>query len=479
MWSIWKQQPHHPGNKRGSYIYPASLLTMEHKTFTLVTLVTLVFIFATSLNLLTETQREPIHQTYQTRPREPGLEGNKTSEMSNVCRDVFEIGKASRNMTEWMADAVDVIRDRKTKKLFVPSVYYEYLGYDSPSMVNVVNDSTGLLGTNVTLAKEWRMEQSDGHLPHLSCRLRNFDAPEVDRCVRARRNAGKRTWITYIGDSRIRFHVEVLIDLLRDLRPKIITYKGEEVSIEDFLGMKGLQEWTRYKHNFRVEVELERSGGASLVITFQWASLLEMSQTPANWDKDSVKVGAKEYLHKLTETPDEELPDMLILNTGAWQLVEQARTDIDLLDKKAVIVMSELRPVLAALATRMTVVWALPDTFKEYINHNMNSNGHFTRQTNRMLEWLSNAQTSLQPPGVIVWDSFLPLAQLSLIDCMNIVGHGLDQEALPNYKVFSSHISWECSERLHTGIEVLSVAVQMMLNHVCNPFLPGQYCCGR
>lgn len=105
--------------------------------------------------------------------------------------------------------------------------------------------------------------------------------------------------------------------------------------------------------------------------------------------------------------------------------------------------------------------------------------GHFTQQTNTLLEWLSNAQTALQPPGVIVWDSFLPLAHLSLIDCMNIMGHGLDPAFLPQYGVFDAHISWECSERLHIGTEVISIGVQMMLNHICNPFLPGQYCCNR
>lgn len=161
MWSICRQHTHHPENKRGSCIYPASRQTLENKTFTLVTLVTLIFIFVTSLNLLTEAQREG---TRQTRPGKPAPEENKTSEMSNVCRDVFEIGKASPNMTTWMADAVDVIRERKSKKQFMPGVYYEYLGYESPSMVNIVNDSSGLMGTNVTMAKVRKVGMRQGEV---------------------------------------------------------------------------------------------------------------------------------------------------------------------------------------------------------------------------------------------------------------------------------------------------------------------------
>lgn len=85
-----------------------------------------------------------------------GDHNQRKARVSSVCRDVFEIQKLSPNMTEWMTNAVKVIRSRKRRKQFIPSLFYEAMGVDSPAMTAKVNDSSGVMGSNLTIAKVGR-----------------------------------------------------------------------------------------------------------------------------------------------------------------------------------------------------------------------------------------------------------------------------------------------------------------------------------
>lgn len=75
------------------------------------------------------------------------------------------------------------------------------------------------------LSQQWRLQQVGGRLPHLACGLREYSGKDIGRCVRLRAKAGKTTHIMYIGDSRIRQHIEVLLDHMRDLDFIITTYQ--------------------------------------------------------------------------------------------------------------------------------------------------------------------------------------------------------------------------------------------------------------
>lgn len=188
------------------------------------------------------------------------------SSREGTCREVFEIGKNSSHMTEFMDMAVTLIKNRKVQREFMRSVFYEVTGYSSPKMVKVLNDSSGVAGSNISLAQvgqylssspsinkvgmgkyvqcyrilynmshcllhrspsrvyraqEWRLEQVGGLLAHLPCRLREYGAREVAECVSLRPRTPTR--LVYIGDSRIRQHAEVLLDLLRPLNPTVTT----------------------------------------------------------------------------------------------------------------------------------------------------------------------------------------------------------------------------------------------------------------
>ncbi|KAK4300681.1 hypothetical protein Pmani_027134 [Petrolisthes manimaculis] len=392
-----------------------------------------------------------------------------------VCRDLFEIGKTSTNMTEFMVMAVNFIRDTKELKEYMLNVYYDVIGYSSPHMVRILNGSSaasGVAGTNVSIVQGWRLEQLvEGRLAHLSCRLRMFGAREVEKCMARRpRNI---TRITYIGDSRIRMHVEMLLDLLRPLNPTVTTSEGRVITVSDFLGDKGQSEWKKYKRNFVVECSV------GLVLEFRWAPFLHSPTIDPEGFQSEFKMGGLKFLEDVANAETDKLPDLLLLgracltsaDTGAWQLHDIKVTVLQQIDLSGVVAMKTLDSVLSRLAQRTTVVWALPDPFKDHIFHDFSRFSHYTQQTSMMLEWLLNAQLSFLPPGVIIWDSFLPVAYASITDCINIYMHGVNISYLPEYSNFEPSVTWQCFERMHIGLEAISVAVQMVLNHICNPFM--------
>nr|XP_053642021.1 uncharacterized protein LOC128695433 isoform X2 [Cherax quadricarinatus] len=334
---------------------------------------------------------------------------------NRVCRDIFEIGRRSKNMSSMIDLAVKLIKRKREKKLFMPQVFYEIVGYESPSMIRKVTDGSGLQHTNFTISKTWRFQQTQGQLPHLACRMREMQAEDLRMCVARRHESVGSTHIAYVGDSRIRQHLEVLLDLIRSLQPRITTHLGEVITVETFLGEEGLKNWRKYKHNFRVEC----SQAPGLIVDFHWAAFIDRGQTPRN--EGDVMVGALDLLHRWIKAPQDQIPDIIVLS----------------------------------------------------------NKGHFTQQENDILEWLLNAQMELQPSGVVIWDSFLPVAYASRSDCMHLYDKNIELNSLPTFSTFSSQISWHCVERMHVGLEALSVAVQMVLNHVCNPYMTGDYCCSK
>ena len=106
--------------------------------------------------------------------------------------------------------------------------------------------------------------------------------------------------------------------------------------------------------------------------------------------------------------------------------------------------------------------------------------GKFVMQTNNMLEWISSIHASLLPENVVVWDSLLPIIKAEIRDCISVNVHKIPPEELPKYSNFSSKMSWMCWERMHSGFESLQIAVQMVLNYMCNQyFFEDELCCSN
>jgi len=97
-----------------------------------------------------------------------------------------------------------------------------------------------------------------------------------------------------------------------------------------------------------------------------------------------------------------------------------------------------------------------------------------TNLKNAKLEFVAAAQSQLRTPGLTIWDSFYPIAESSMRDCLN-APENVTEVPHPSLK-FSQ--SWRCTDWLHTNEGATVIAVQMVVNHICNEHMPREgYCC--
>ncbi|XP_076033060.1 N-acetylneuraminate (7)9-O-acetyltransferase-like [Oratosquilla oratoria] len=309
-----------------------------------------------------------------------------------------------------------------------------------------------------------------GQLPYLSCPLHEFRTNDLKDCVAARKRNGLTSRIAFVGDSRIRYLLELFLYVYRDLDLLITTFKGETVTPELFLGETGKEYWIKYKHHFFVKSTKLKD----LKFEFFWAPVLQENRNP---DEHRV-AGARDLLEEWANS-NETLPDMIVLDSGTWGLIISKQEPLDTLVNHGVEAMKKLAPVLAQLATRTTVIFQLPDPIFEFVHHQFTKSS-YEQQTNAMMNWLLTAYANLHPPNVIVWDSFLPVAHQQREDCMKLIHYLKNLDTLPSYPSVPQKITWQCYERMHTGFEGLTIGLQMLINHICNPFVDRlDVCCNK
>ena len=93
------------------------------------------------------------------------------------------------------------------------------------------------------------------------------------------------------------------------------------------------------------------------------------------------------------------------------------------------------------------------------------------------MEWVTLSQMKLKTPGILWWDSFYPVAENSMEECDNLSN---DKQKRPVHPSLKYKDSWNCLDGLHMNPGSLVVAVQMLVNQMCNEFMPPDgYCCDR
>ena len=86
------------------------------------------------------------------------------------------------------------------------------------------------------------------------------------------------------------------------------------------------------------------------------------------------------------------------------------------------------------------------------------------------MEWITLSQMKLRTPGVLWWDSFYPVAEKSKQDC--------NSSQWPIQPSLKFKESWKCQDAVHMNPGSLVLAVQMLVNQICNEFMPPDgYCC--
>ncbi|RXG55785.1 hypothetical protein Avbf_16020, partial [Armadillidium vulgare] len=129
------------------------------------------------------------------------------------------------------------------------------------------------------------LDKFEWELPYLPCRLLKYRAKDFGICERRRFEKGKTIYLSFVGDSRIRYHLETLLDILRPFNLSIQTFEGDKISVDDFLGLKGNSQWAKYKN----KVNVTSSDLPGLFLEFIWAPNLHRgSKTPVKGSKAPV-----------------------------------------------------------------------------------------------------------------------------------------------------------------------------------------------
>lgn len=112
-------------------------------------------------------------------------------------------------------------------------------------------------------------------------------------------------------------HVQVFILINLGLWNILCSYKlscylcgqGDVLSVETFLGDVGLRNWTKYKHDFRVEFV----NAPGILVDFHWAALIDKPGATAN-ATDIVQIGAQDLFKRWLRTPNQDLPHLIIFS---------------------------------------------------------------------------------------------------------------------------------------------------------------------
>ena len=97
-----------------------------------------------------------------------------------------------------------------------------------------------------------------------------------------------------------------------------------------------------------------------------------------------------------------------------------------------------------------------------------------TNFRNSHLEWLVNLQRRMESSDLPIWDSFYPVAEAAMQDCVN-APPGVPKPPHPDLRFTPS---WQCYDWAHCGRGATVIAAQMIINDLCNQYLPSEgYCC--
>lgn len=113
----------------------------------------IVSLFTSILIMVLNYQSISIYERWEIRNNEYAISYDKTTSDSAVCRDIFEIGKHSSNMSEMIDLGVSVISNRKKERRFLHHHFYDIIGYAQPHMAMTTVEGRGLNGTSVAVNK--------------------------------------------------------------------------------------------------------------------------------------------------------------------------------------------------------------------------------------------------------------------------------------------------------------------------------------
>ncbi|XP_046641005.1 N-acetylneuraminate 9-O-acetyltransferase-like [Daphnia pulicaria] len=272
--------------------------------------------------------------------------------------------------------------------------------------------------------------------PQQSCQVKWYGKRDTAECLDAisggrmmdGNTASPRKFLhfVFLGDSRIRQHFYNFLKLIPDYDLEFGTL------LEDY----------RLHQNLNVTSRI-----LNMCVSFYWEPLLENTTNHilSQWDSDQA---------------DSLTNRVILLGVSIHHIrLEDEDNGYEPYRQK----LTELEPILRRITKRSTVIWlnqysVIDDPFTAFVIHEHISNIVSIRVSIHQYNLL--AENILRHSGVIVWNTGSLLTDEYIRGCYIQIRDDLEYQSAKAY--------FSCSDLLHPGFVVMSQAIQLILNEICN-----------
>ncbi|XP_037795600.1 uncharacterized protein LOC119590935 [Penaeus monodon] len=396
-----------------------------------------------------------------------GFDG-RVSDWGNGAADSARRVSECRSMFEMNSDEKRISRDTN---------HYEDLGVALPFHPRHRGASQSPSGTPGPRAlgaedPDPRASSTGGRLPYLPCQLQEYGPELTLDCMRARLGRGRKLWILFAGDSKIRYTFFKFLNVTKSMHYNI-SYQNTSGSLEVVISKLDEIRWTHFDAVSKIN--------PSLRVSMRFCTFLVSSSSTFEYREDV------QLLKRLAAGTD-PAPDLLVTAYSTWTLGEMDwghvipyLSVLDLMKEG----LSRMVPLLHRISLRTRVLVLSESRVKPFAPHENHMRPaifadsniewsdmiffHYLREVeepqNRDGRSLSGSRgkrdwLKADSDGLWWWDSLLP--------------HGLAVRALcaelhmQNLTLTPLYAHLRCDDTNHDGETTLEEGVTMLLNLICN-----------
>ncbi|XP_037795601.1 uncharacterized protein LOC119590936 [Penaeus monodon] len=398
-----------------------------------------------------------------------GFDG-RVSDWGNGAADSARRVSECRSMFEMNSDEKRISRDTN---------HYEDLGVALPFHPRHRGASQSPSGTPGPRAlgaedPDPRASSTGGRLPYLPCQLQEYGPELTLDCMRARLGRGRKLWILFAGDSKIRNTFLSFLNLTR-----VMEYNVSFLNTSG--GLDDLWSTLRKRNTWWEDVDAVSTALPDLRVTLRFCTFMVSNFTSFE-DNKSVLL-----LKRMAEGID-PVPDLLVTGHSSWTLsimdwgstipylsvMDRAREGVHRLAslfhrlslRSRVLVLSESRVKPFARHFHPWRFYVFSDSNIEWVEkmffHYLQQVEEFQIREGRSPSGSRGKRDWLKADseGIWWWDSLLPHGLAVRALCAEL--HADNLTLTPHYGRL------RCNDTNHVGETTLQVRATMLLNLVCN-----------
>ncbi|XP_063615175.1 uncharacterized protein LOC134788230 [Penaeus indicus] len=409
--------------------------------------------------------------TYWQRDSDPRLGfADHASDWGNGAVDSARRVSECRSMFEMNSDEKRVSRDTD---------HYEDLSVTlpfHPRHRGASQSPSGTLGSRALSAEgpDPRPSPTGGRLPYLPCQLQEYGPELTLDCMRARLGQGRKLWILFAGDSKIRNTFLSFLNLTRAMEYNVSLLNTTG-------GLDDLWSTLRKRNTWWEDVDAVSTALPNLRVTLRFCTFMVSNFTSFENNKGVL-------LLKRMAAGIDPVPDLLVTGYSSWTLsimdwgstipylsvMDRAREGVSRLAslfhrlslRTRVLVLSESRVKPFARHFHPWRFYVFSDSNVEWVEKMF---FHYLQQVEETQIRERRSPSGSRPEsdwlkadseGLWWWDSSLPHGLAVRALCAEL--HAENLTLMPQYGRL------RCNDTNHAGETTLQVRATMLLNLVCN-----------